>query len=404
MSRATPTNVDDTEALMAALRARDERALARLYDRYGQAVYGLAARLTGDADVAEEITVDAFWQLWQRAERFDGTVGSLRNWLFTIARRRAIDRLRTRVARTRTTAEDPTDASPARRSEDDAELAERRRLVRAARDDLPRHAPGDLEPEERAAVGAALAADPDLAAELRQWPELVGLVALDVPDTAPAEVRDRLIARVRGAAAAPSATIARRPGWQVPLAAVAALLLATLGYREVGFRAERTRAGETLAALQRALTARESDLIGANAALSARERDIAALRAALAGAQESLALLQERGLGLVSLREAPEAPPAEGHILLSRSSRRAVFYAFGLPAISADRVYELWWITETEGPVRAGIFHPDAHGVGRVEAALPGGGGAIQAAAVTVEAAGGVPRPLGPMVLVGNAR
>ena len=122
----------DTNQVVAALRARDEGALAQLYDRYGGAVYGLALRVTGDTGAAEEISVDTFWQLWQHVDRFDGTQGSLQNWLCTIARSRAIDRVRARVARKRTTAEDPTDVTDVGRPEDAAELVERRRLVRDA--------------------------------------------------------------------------------------------------------------------------------------------------------------------------------------------------------------------------------------------------------------------------------
>lgn len=147
MSRAAATNVRDTDELAAALRARDERALAQLYDRFGRAVYGLALRVTGDAGAAEEVSIDTFWQLWQQAERYDGTQGSLQNWLFTIARSRAIDRVRARVARKRTTAEDPTDVSAARRPEEDAELDERRRLVREAM--------AGLAPDQRTALALA---------------------------------------------------------------------------------------------------------------------------------------------------------------------------------------------------------------------------------------------------------
>jgi anti-sigma-K factor RskA len=277
------------------------------------------------------------------------------------------------------------------------------------RDDLPLYALGSLEPEERAAVESALAADPSLAAELREWTELVGLMALDAPDAgtgaaeAPPHLRGRLLARVH-ATPAPVAKVARRRiSWQVPLAAAAALLLATLGYREIGFRAERARTGETLAALQRALSAREGELATANATLAKQERDVAGLRAALAAAEESIAIVQQRGLTLVSLKETKDSPPAEAHILLSPPSGRALFYAFGLPKVPDDKVYELWWITEKEGPVRAALFQPDAQGVGRVEATMPEGVGALQAAAVTVEVAGGVPKPQGQMVLLGNA-
>jgi anti-sigma-K factor RskA len=54
------------------------------------------------------------------------------------------------------------------------------------------------------------------------------------------------------------------------------------------------------------------------------------------------------------------------------------------------------------GAVRAGIFHPDEHGLGRVDATVPADAGALQAAAVTLESAGGVPTPQGPMVLLGT--
>ena len=272
------------------------------------------------------------------------------------------------------------------------------------RADLPLYALGSLDPEERAAVERALAEDPTLAAELREWNELVGLMALEAPDAPLPEVRDRLLARVHTAAPPVERKVARRRlGWATPFAAAAALLLAVLGYREIGFRAERTRNTETLAALQRALTAREGELAAANAELATQERDVAGLRAALAAAQESLSVVQQRGLTLVSLKETKDSPPAQGHILMSPPSGRALFYAFGLPKVAEDKVYELWWITEKEGPVRAAIFHPDAEGVGRVEATIPEDVGALQAAAVTVEVAGGVAKPQGPMVLLGNA-
>ena len=120
----------ETEQVVAALRVRDERALAELYDRYGHTVYAVALRVTNDAGAAEEICLDAFWQLWQQVERFDVTQGSLLNWLLTMARSRAIDRVRARGARKRTLAEDPTDVNQVRRPDEVAELSQRRTLVR----------------------------------------------------------------------------------------------------------------------------------------------------------------------------------------------------------------------------------------------------------------------------------
>jgi anti-sigma-K factor RskA len=272
------------------------------------------------------------------------------------------------------------------------------------RDDLPLHALGSLEPAERAAVEAAVAADPQLARELREWKELVGLLALDAPEVAPPDVRDALLSRVRDTApAAPTRVARRRIGWHVPLAAAAALLLAILAYREIGFRAERARTAETLAAAQRALTARDAELATAREALHQSEEQVETLRAALAIASRSLDVVQQRGLTMVSLSRTENAPPAEAHILLSPPTGKALFYGFDMPGIPTDKVYELWWITEKQGPVRAAVFHPDAHGFGRVEAQLPADAGAIQAAAVTIEASPGVAKPAGPMVLLGKS-
>lgn len=274
------------------------------------------------------------------------------------------------------------------------------------RDDLPLYALGALDADERAAVDAALAAgDAELAGELREWTELVGLMALAAPAAAPPDIRAALLARVHGGAApiAGAPRVARRRlGWAVPFAAAAMALFAIAGYREIGFRAERARAVETVAALRRALDAGQREIAAGRAALAQREADVGGLRAALAQAEAALAVVQQPRLQMVSLRETKDAPPAAGHVLLSPPTGKALFYAFDLPRVPDDKVYELWWITEKEGPVRAGIFHPDERGLGRVEAVLPTDAGALQAAAVTIEAAGGVPKPAGPTVLLGK--
>jgi RNA polymerase sigma-70 factor, ECF subfamily len=71
-----------------------EAALAELYDRYVDAVFATATRLTTDRQVAEEVVQETFLALWNRAELFDPSVGSLATWLRTIARNRTVDRLR----------------------------------------------------------------------------------------------------------------------------------------------------------------------------------------------------------------------------------------------------------------------------------------------------------------------
>ena len=130
--------VHETDDLVAALGRHEEQALGELYDRYGRMVYTLALRMTGDSFLAEEISLDAFWQLWQQIDRFDESHGSLPSWLFTIARSRAIDRMRARGAAKRTAGEDPSESRGGGEGpEQAAELGERRRLVRDALSRLP---------------------------------------------------------------------------------------------------------------------------------------------------------------------------------------------------------------------------------------------------------------------------
>lgn len=282
--------------------------------------------------------------------------------------------------------------------------------------DLPLYALGSIEAEEQREIARHLAEGCDSCTdELRAWREVVGMVALETPAQAAPDLKAKLLARVRAeTASAPSrptvsSVARRRVGWAVPLAAAALALLALTTYREVGWRAERTRLdtersrqAQTIASLQRDLEAARGDLAKVSALLAQRENDVASLRAALAKAEESLSIVQRPGLNLVALKETKDAPPAAGHVLLSPPTGKALFYAFDLPQVPPDKTYELWWITEKKGPVQAGLFRPDERGLGRIETTIPADAGAIQAAAVTVEQAGGVPKPQGPMVLLGQ--
>jgi RNA polymerase sigma-70 factor (ECF subfamily) len=76
--------------------AGDRAAFAQFYDRHAILVHTLATRIVRDRDDAEEVVQDAFLQVWRQADRFDGQRGSPAAWLTTIARTRALDRLRRR--------------------------------------------------------------------------------------------------------------------------------------------------------------------------------------------------------------------------------------------------------------------------------------------------------------------
>lgn len=263
--------------------------------------------------------------------------------------------------------------------------------------DLSLFALGSLDPDERRAVERHLAECADCRRELASWRDVVGLMALEGQEATPPDLKPQLLRRVR-----PAKAIALRRWVTVPLAAAAAAVLVFGIAQHRSMRSQLDEQSRLVASLRTELGATQSSLERLTQELAAKEKDLTSLRAALAAAQESLAIVQDPGLRMVELKETPEARPAEAHALISSGTRRALFYAFDLPPAPPDRAYELWWITEKEGPINAGVFHPDDRGLGRVEAIVPADAGAIQAAAVTIEPAAGVPKPTGPMVLLGR--
>ncbi len=81
------------EAHLLALVAGGDRGepLEELYDRYARRVFGLGLRLLDDPGLAEDLVQETFVRLWRSAHRFDPAKGSVRTFLFTLARRAAVD-------------------------------------------------------------------------------------------------------------------------------------------------------------------------------------------------------------------------------------------------------------------------------------------------------------------------
>ena len=80
--------------LMRRVIEGSQDALASLYDRHGDAIFAIAQRTSRDSWVAAEVVQETFLAVWDRAEMFDPSRGTLRSWLLTIARNRAVDRRR----------------------------------------------------------------------------------------------------------------------------------------------------------------------------------------------------------------------------------------------------------------------------------------------------------------------
>jgi anti-sigma-K factor RskA len=114
----------------------------------------------------------------------------------------------------------------------------------------------------------------------------------------------------------------------------------------------------------------------------------------------TLSIVGSPAMQPVFLAGLAPAPGAKGRTYVDASGGKAVFYAFDLPALAADKTYQLWFI-DSGRPVSAGTFAVDARGKASLEVDNLASARRIQAWAVTIEPRGGVPQPTGAMVLKG---
>jgi RNA polymerase sigma-70 factor (ECF subfamily) len=78
--------------LIAAVVKGDQGALAGLYDRHASLLLALGARILADRALAEDVLHDVFLEAWHHAAEFDAGRGTVRAWLITRMRSRALDR------------------------------------------------------------------------------------------------------------------------------------------------------------------------------------------------------------------------------------------------------------------------------------------------------------------------
>ena len=149
---APPSNEErlaDQAAIVRMARG-DHGALAELYDRNARLVFSLALRILQNRADAEDVVQDVFAQVWAQAGRYDTTRGAVAAWMLTMARSRAIDKLRSRTAR-------PEIASEARIVEDvpDAAAQQDLQLLSAEQVETLKGALNELPASQRIALELA---------------------------------------------------------------------------------------------------------------------------------------------------------------------------------------------------------------------------------------------------------
>ena len=115
-----PASDDDSERnqLAAALHrvAKGDRpAFQEVYRRTCAKLMGVCLRISSDREEAEDVLQEVYVTVWQKAAQFDSARSSPITWLATMARNRAIDRLRAGGRRITTPLEgiaDPADETP----------------------------------------------------------------------------------------------------------------------------------------------------------------------------------------------------------------------------------------------------------------------------------------------------
>jgi RNA polymerase sigma-70 factor, ECF subfamily len=128
------------EDLMLFVHDGEARAFDLIFDRHAGAAFSLAYRMCGRRAMAEDIVQEAFLSVWRSGVRYDPGRGSVRSWILTAVRNRAIDAFRRDDARVARTVADERLAEelPAQeRTDTEVERRDEARQIRGALQELP---------------------------------------------------------------------------------------------------------------------------------------------------------------------------------------------------------------------------------------------------------------------------
>lgn len=249
-------------------------------------------------------------------------------------------------------------------------------------EDFDLYALGVLEGDELRGIETHVNSCADCARKVSEARGRISVLAFSAKPQEPSpEVRQRLMARVRAEAnparARDAVRAERAPSrlWNFAWGAVAVALAIFAVYLWNSNKILQNELNQQEAAMKKQMAATE------------RAREIAALL----GSPQT-----------VTVNLAPKAPVTTGGgRVIYNSKQGALIYAGTLPALAANKSYELWVIPQTGNPIAAGVFSVDPNGDGSVVLPKIPLGVSAKAFAVTIEPSGGGAAPTGPMAQVG---
>ncbi len=98
-SQPQSSGAGELSALLARAAAGDQAAFQQFYDRTAAKLFGIIVRILVERGDAEDVLQEVYVTVWRKAAEFDAARASPVTWVATIARNRAIDRLRARGSR-----------------------------------------------------------------------------------------------------------------------------------------------------------------------------------------------------------------------------------------------------------------------------------------------------------------
>jgi anti-sigma-K factor RskA len=255
-----------------------------------------------------------------------------------------------------------------------------------------------LDPADRERFESRLrAGDPDALAALDDCRETLALLAAESAEAPPPALKERLMARLEAPPETTGARLEAAPGTPVPDTP-----------RATGVAAPRRRS-PWVVVMAGAVAAGIAAIVVGLAVSGTYERRLVELeheavsaRREVAEQRAVLALLRDPATQVVALAGQPAAPTARARMLW-HARQGGLLVVAGLPALGEGKTYQLWAIAGRRTPVPAGTFAVDAGGAGSLKVPALPGVEAVDVFAVTLEPAGGLPAPSGPMMLAGKA-